>query len=270
MSETKPSEPKGTVPSLVNSLLGLLSFSALAAVLVVALTAPAIVVASQITNNAAGLFENLPDYVKIGNQSQRNILYGLRGGVQVPFAQVYDQNRQEVAWDAVSPFAKDALVAAEDLRFYSHGGVDLTGIARAAVNNITGNDLQGASSIEQQLVKQLAIQDAVATSAIRKNLQPPRRKPRSTLSIASSKRPSSPLDSRRTIRNTRFCLPTSTSPDSVETPTESKPRPSSITPRPPRTSRCPRPRASSPSCSSHHCATRARRQTGSATRLGAT
>ena len=170
MSETKPSEPKGTVPSLVNSLLGLLSFSALAAVLVVALTAPAIVVASQITNNAAGLFENLPDYVKIGNQSQRNILYGLRGGEQVPFAQVYDQNRQEVAWDAVSPFAKDALVAAEDLRFYSHGGVDLAGIARAAVNNITGNDLQGASSIEQQLVKQLAIQDAVATISDPKKL----------------------------------------------------------------------------------------------------
>ena len=170
MSETKPSEPKGTVPSLVNSILGLLSFSALAAVLIVALTAPAIVVASQITNNAAGLFENLPDFVKIGNQSQRNILYGLRGGEQVPFAQVYDQNRQEVAWDAVSPFAKDALVAAEDLRFYSHGGVDLTGIARAAVNNITGNDLQGASSIEQQLVKQLAIQDAVATISDPKKL----------------------------------------------------------------------------------------------------
>ena len=170
MSETKPSEPKGTVPSLVNSLLGLLSFSALAAVLVVALTAPAIVVASQITNNAAGLFENLPDFVKVGNQSQRNILYGLRGGEQVPFAQVYDQNRQEVPWDAVSPFAKDALVAAEDVRFYSHGGVDLTGIARAAVNNITGNDLQGASSIEQQLVKQLAIQDAVATISDPKKL----------------------------------------------------------------------------------------------------
>ncbi len=163
------SEPKPT--GLLRSILGLLGFSALAAVLVVALTAPAIVATSRVTNNAVGLFENLPDYVKIGNQSQRNILYGLRGGEQVPFAQVYDQNRQEVAWDAVSPFAKDALVAAEDVRFYSHGGVDVAGIARAAVNNLTGKDLQGASSIEQQLVKQLAIQDAVATYTDPKKLE---------------------------------------------------------------------------------------------------
>jgi len=164
VSETKPT-------GLLRSILGLLGFSALAAVLVVALTAPAIVAASQVTNNAVGLFENLPDYIKIGNQSQRNILYGLRGGEQVPFAQVYDQNRQEVTWEEVSSFAKDALVAAEDVRFYQHGGVDLAGIARAAVNNLTGNDLQGASSIEQQLVKQLAIQDAVATISDPKKLE---------------------------------------------------------------------------------------------------
>ena len=151
------------LPRLMRSILGLVGFSALAAVLVTALLAPAIVVTSQVTNSAIGLFENLPDYVTIGAQSQRNILYGLRGGEQVPFAQLYDQNRQEVAWDAVSPFAKDALVAAEDARFYEHGGVDIAGIARAAVNNAAGNDLQGASSIEQQLVKQLAIQNAVAT-----------------------------------------------------------------------------------------------------------
>lgn len=158
------------LPRLMRSILGLVGFSALAAVLVTALLAPAIVVTSQVTNNAIGLFENLPDYVTIGAQSQRNILYGLRGGEQVPFAQLYDQNRQEVAWDAVSPFAKDALVAAEDARFYEHGGVDIAGIARAAVNNAAGNDLQGASSIEQQLVKQLAIQNAVATISDPKKL----------------------------------------------------------------------------------------------------
>ena len=163
--------PEAKPTSLLQSILGLVGFSALAALLIVVLTAPAIVATSQVTNNAAGLFENLPDYVKIDNQSQRNILYGLRGGEQVPFAQIYDQNRQEVAWDAVSPFVKDALVAAEDVRFYHHGGVDVAGIARAAVNNLTGNDLQGASTIEQQLVKQLAIQEAVATIRDPKKLE---------------------------------------------------------------------------------------------------
>ncbi len=171
-------DPKPT--SRLSSVLGLGVFSALAGVLIAALVAPAIAVTSQVTRTAVGLFENLPDYIKIGAQSQRNTLYGLRGGQQVAFAQVYDQNRQEVAWDEVSPFAKDALVAAEDVRYYQHGGVDLAGIARAAVNNATGNDLQGASSIEQQLVKQLTIQNAVASIADPKKLAAAKAKAQAT------------------------------------------------------------------------------------------
>ena len=270
MSEAKLPESKGTVPGLARSILGLLGFSALAAILIVALAAPALVVTSQVTNNAAGLFENLPDYVKIGNQSQRNILYGLRGGAQVPFAQVYDQNRQEVAWDAVSPFAKDALVAAEDVRFYSHGGVDLAGIARAAVNNITGNDLQGASSIEQQLVKQLAIQDAIATISDKKKLEAAKAKAQANTLDRKLKEAKLASASRRTTRSTRSCWPISTSPDLVGTPMESRRLPSSTIPRPPRNSHWLKPRASSPSCSSRPCATRAPRPTGSATCPGVT
>jgi membrane peptidoglycan carboxypeptidase len=148
---------------VLSGIAGLVGFSILAGILVTAMVVPSIAVTSSVTSGAVDIFDNLPDYVKIGAQSQRNTLYGLKGGQQVAFAQVYDQNREEVKWDDVSTFAKDALVAAEDVRFYDHGGVDLAGIARAAVNNLTGKSVQGASSIEQQLVKQLAIQDAIAT-----------------------------------------------------------------------------------------------------------
>lgn len=49
-----------------------------------------------------------------------------------------------------------ALLAAEDNRFYSHHGVDLQGIARAAfVNVLKGKIRQGGSTITQQLVKNL-------------------------------------------------------------------------------------------------------------------
>ncbi len=44
-------------------------------------------------------------------------------------------------------------MATEDERFYEHGGVDLMGIARALVNNLMGGDLEGASTITQQLVR---------------------------------------------------------------------------------------------------------------------
>ncbi|MCU1639409.1 MAG: penicillin-binding protein [Microbacteriaceae bacterium] len=146
---------------VLGALAGLVGFSALAGVLVTAMVAPALAVTSMTANSTVGIFEDLPDYVTINQQSQRNTLYGLQGGAQVPFAQVYNQNREEVPWESVSQHVKDAAIAAEDERFYEHGGVDLAGIVRAAVTNVTSDDTQGASTLSQQLVKNLLIMDAL-------------------------------------------------------------------------------------------------------------
>jgi penicillin-binding protein 1A len=48
---------------------------------------------------------------------------------------------------------KNAFLAIEDRRFYSHWGVDPRGLARAAWNNLTGGGTQGGSTITQQLAK---------------------------------------------------------------------------------------------------------------------
>lgn len=48
---------------------------------------------------------------------------------------------------------KDAVIAAEDKRFYSHWGVDVIGVARAAVNNLSGGVRSGASTITQQVAR---------------------------------------------------------------------------------------------------------------------
>ncbi|HEU5084635.1 MAG TPA: transglycosylase domain-containing protein [Acidimicrobiales bacterium] len=61
--------------------------------------------------------------------------------------------RLEVPLEDVAPVAVDALVAAEDRRFYDHTGVDPIGIVRAMWNNLRDDDLQGGSTITQQLVK---------------------------------------------------------------------------------------------------------------------
>jgi penicillin-binding protein 1A len=55
-------------------------------------------------------------------------------------------------FDQVNASTVDAVVAAEDERFFSHDGVDLVGIARAARANMDGGR-QGGSTITQQLVK---------------------------------------------------------------------------------------------------------------------
>ena len=46
---------------------------------------------------------------------------------------------------------KDAVIAAEDKRFYEHGGVDFMGIVRALISNLTGGVQSGASTITQQV-----------------------------------------------------------------------------------------------------------------------
>jgi len=54
----------------------------------------------------------------------------------------------------MSPYLPEAVIAAEDRRFYSHFGVDPIGIARAAMANFrAGGVLQGGSTITQQLAK---------------------------------------------------------------------------------------------------------------------
>ncbi len=67
-------------------------------------------------------------------------------------------NRQVVPLSAVSPWIPKATVAIEDRRFYEHGGIDPTGIARALWADIrAGQVVQGGSTITQQLVRNLYI-----------------------------------------------------------------------------------------------------------------
>src|SRR5699024_6772374 len=58
------------------------------------------------------------------------------------------------------PVMAKAVVAVEDRRFFEHGGVDPEGLMRAAVNNISGDDLQGASTLTQQYVKNVLVESS--------------------------------------------------------------------------------------------------------------
>jgi penicillin-binding protein 1A len=76
-------------------------------------------------------------------------------GTRLGFIQS-DQLRTPVSWSQIPTSLKDATVAIEDQRFYKNNGVDLTGIFRSAVKDIThGKALQGGSTITMQLVRNL-------------------------------------------------------------------------------------------------------------------
>ena len=65
-----------------------------------------------------------------------------------------EERRQYVRIKDVPPAMKQAILAAEDERFYQHSGVDALGIARAAYSNvIAGGKRQGASTITMQVAR---------------------------------------------------------------------------------------------------------------------
>ncbi|MBV9392750.1 MAG: PBP1A family penicillin-binding protein, partial [Verrucomicrobia bacterium] len=91
------------------------------------------------------------DLSKLDAVESASVLYDRNGNV---FGKVFIQNREQVSFDQISSHLVDAVVAAEDNRFYEHTGVDLLGIARAFLKNAkSGRIKQGASTVTQQLAR---------------------------------------------------------------------------------------------------------------------
>ncbi len=65
------------------------------------------------------------------------------------------QNRSWVSYDEISPYVLEGLLATEDHRFYDHWGIDLRGIMAAAFEGVTRFRIRGASTITQQLARNL-------------------------------------------------------------------------------------------------------------------
>ncbi len=86
-----------------------------------------------------------------------------------PIAWLYDQRRFEVPSDKISNEMKLAIVSVEDRRFPEHRGVDWQGTIRAFLTNTTSGEVQqGASTIDQQYVKNYQLLVVARTDAERR------------------------------------------------------------------------------------------------------
>jgi membrane peptidoglycan carboxypeptidase len=151
---------------VIGGFVGFLAASVAAATLVTVGMTPALATVGIAASGTIGIFENLPGYLQIGELSEKSNIYATRSDGSVALlASFYDQNRVEVGWDQISQYVKDAAVAGEDPRFYEHGGVDLQGTIRAAVTTATGRQTQGGSSIAQQYVKNIRVQECEREAA---------------------------------------------------------------------------------------------------------
>jgi membrane peptidoglycan carboxypeptidase len=66
-------------------------------------------------------------------------------------------DRTYLSIDQIPEMLRNATIALEDRTFYTNVGVNFRGIARAFISNLRGQSIQGASSITQQLVKNILI-----------------------------------------------------------------------------------------------------------------
>ncbi len=102
-----------------------------------------------------GLFGALPSYTILENPENElsSELYSADGKL---LGKYYRFNRSWAEYNEISSSVINALIAAEDWRFYKHSGIDLKGLFRAAILSvILRKNKGGGSTISQQLAKNL-------------------------------------------------------------------------------------------------------------------
>jgi penicillin-binding protein 2D len=107
----------------------------------------------------ASWLTDLPDYESADafEVAQATRIYAADGTL---IARLYLENRTVVPMSRIATDLSEAVVAVEDERFYTHDGIDIQGIARAAVTDImAGSAKEGASTITQQYIRNTVLLD---------------------------------------------------------------------------------------------------------------
>lgn len=104
--------------------------------------------------NFLGLFGSSPGYWELRNPEKRvaSEIYSADGKI---IGKYYSENRQPVSFNSVTPVFWKALIDTEDERYFDHWGIDFSGVMAAFKDAVLRQKPRGASTIEQQLAKNL-------------------------------------------------------------------------------------------------------------------
>lgn len=116
-----------------------------------------------------GLFGRLPELRALENPKS-NQASEVISDDNVVLGTYYVQNRSNVRYDEISPNVINALIATEDIRFYSHSGIDFKRTFTVIFYNLAGNR-QGASTITQQLALNLFSKEGRSRNFIKRLIQ---------------------------------------------------------------------------------------------------
>jgi membrane peptidoglycan carboxypeptidase len=135
-----------------------LGVSVLAGAVLAGIALPAVGALGLAAKGSVESFDELPVSMKTPPLSQRTTILDAEGG---QIATVYSRDRTVVPLKNISPYMQKAIVAIEDSRFYEHGAIDLKGVLRALNKNAqSGGVAQGASTLTQQYVKNVFVEEA--------------------------------------------------------------------------------------------------------------
>jgi len=100
--------------------------------------------------------EQLPSPDKpFGKKNAASEIYDRNG--QLLYRVYGNENRDPVTYKDTPVLLRWSILAAEDIDFYNHSGVDLIAIIRCGIKNLTNQSACGGSTITQQLIKQTAL-----------------------------------------------------------------------------------------------------------------
>ncbi len=132
--------------------------SALCGVLAAGVVLPAVGMAVATGKAAEGSLDDLPAAFDQPAQSQRSEVLDANGDVLAYF---FEENRVYVPLTKIAPVMQQAIISIENHRFYEHGPLDAVGTLRAlATNLLAGGVTQGGSTLTQQYVKMVQIEEA--------------------------------------------------------------------------------------------------------------
>ena len=162
---------------VLTNATSLLICGLLAGVVVAAAAFPVVAMSGLAAKASADAFDDLPTQLDVVPPPQISYVYAADG--KTLLAMLYDENRRNVGIGDIAPVMQQAIVAAEDTRFYEHHGVDMKGVARAMVanHNADGQVSQGASTLTMQYVRQaLAYSSRTNEEIVEATEQTPARK----------------------------------------------------------------------------------------------
>ena len=95
--------------------------------------------------------------------SGASVMYDSNGEVMYTYGSDENGSRENITYDDLPQVLVDAVIAAEDSRFFEHNGFDLPRIAKAAISNLATGGRQGGSTITQQIIKKTYFPNAEKT-----------------------------------------------------------------------------------------------------------